>query len=42
VICPGPVFNELRSYLYDKEFNFRVQPIGGDLQALMERSFASI
>lgn len=40
VVCPGPLFRNFRTYLFENKFNFRARPIGGALQLLVEKSFA--
>ncbi len=40
IVCPGPFFRELRNYLYEKRMNFRTRTIEGELQRMVERSFA--
>lgn len=40
IVCPGPLFRELRAFLYEKGFNFQTRTIGNPLQSLLEKSFA--
>jgi len=40
IVCPGPLFREFRSYLFQKGFNFQTRTIGDPLQSLLEKSFA--
>lgn len=40
IVCPGPLFREFRTYLYEKGFNFQMRTIGDPLQSLLEKSFA--
>lgn len=40
IVCPGPLFREFRTFLFEEGFNFQVRTIGDPLQSLLEKSFA--